>query len=53
MKCTLPSEIKTCQFNNNGKCTSNSKCSFQDKVIEESQKDYVRTERWYEKYYKK
>ena len=51
-KCELEKELNKCPFYKEGFCTSNTSCSFQKKV-EKNEKEYVRKERWYEKYYKK
>lgn len=57
--CTLPSEIKQCPFrSNDSKCNMDKDgCGFR-KIEQEQEQDktpsqYVRKERWYEKYYKR
>lgn len=53
MKCELEPAINNCPFyiKSSRTCTNESVCSFQEK--KNTQKQYIRKERWYEKYYKK
>lgn len=53
MKCELEAEINNCPFyiKSTHLCTNENPCSFQEK--KDTQKEYIRKERWYEKYYKK
>lgn len=50
MICKLDKDINKCPYYSNGKCSYDKKCSFQ---ITKDAAQYVRKERWYEKYYKK
>ena len=49
-ECVLEKELNKCPYYNEGLCISDKPCSFQKKV---EKKEYVRKERWYEKYYRK
>ena len=53
MKCELEAEINNCPFyiKSTHLCANENPCSFQEK--KDTQKEYIRKERWYEKYYKK
>lgn len=56
IKCMLLEEINQCKFCDlsNMTCNNpNSSCAFRDDKTESTSKEYVREERWYEKYYKK
>ena len=55
MKCYLDKDINKCPYflSAEQKCTSKTKCSFQEKIDSNANGGYVRQERWYEKYYKK
>lgn len=52
--CTLDANINTCPFygRDNAVCNSESPCSFWKKEEDISKSQYVRKERWYEKYYR-
>ena len=54
MICEMPNDINECPFfiQNDQKCSYQNKCSFQQLKIEESESNYKREPRWYEKYYK-
>lgn len=54
MNCTLSEDINQCEFfiRNECRCTNPGICTFQQDPEQIKQPAYVRTERWYEKYYK-
>lgn len=54
MKCTLSADINNCPFCNKEDltCKNENKCAFKED-IKHCNKEYVRQERWYEKYYRK
>ena len=49
-ECELEKELNNCPYYKEGFCTKDGTCSFQKKV---EKKEYIRKERWYEKYYRK
>ena len=51
VKCTFAEDINSCQYfvRKTKECTNKAVCSYQDERIKS---EYVRKERWYEKYYK-
>ena len=53
MKCELEPAINNCPFyiKTSRICANENACSFQER--KNTQKQYIRKERWYEKYYKK
>lgn len=54
MLCDLDKEINKCHFFDNELCKNKNKCSFQvpeDSLI--TSEEYIREDRWYEKYFKK
>lgn len=53
-ECVLEKELNKCHYYKEGLCTSDKQCSFQKKVEKKlDKKEYVRKERWFEKYYRK
>lgn len=52
--CTLPQDVNSCPYYNDGKCEDKqSSCSFKKNADEDkTYRPYERGERWYEKYYK-
>ena len=54
MKCGLSEDINKCPFydKNSKSCNNKDKCSFQD-TGNINNNEYVRKERWYEKYYRR
>lgn len=52
--CTLDANINTCPFYDKEKliCKNSSPCSFGKNEEDISNNQYVRKERWYEKYYR-
>lgn len=56
-KCTLEPEYNTCRYFNYeaSECQNKGRCSFQEEVIANNKirANYVREERWYEKYYRR
>lgn len=55
MKCTLDSNINNCPFYKikTSECNNEKECSFKEKDKSNKTGEYVREERWYEKYYRK
>lgn len=55
MKCNLPADINQCPYflTEKQECKKESACSFQQKAVSKPRNQYIREERWYEKYYKK
>lgn len=53
MKCELEKDINTCPYYNKktNECLNKEKCSFQH--IIQGNKEYVRPEKWFKKYYKR
>lgn len=49
-ECELEKELNKCPYYENGHCKKEGICSFQKKI---EKKEYIRKERWYEKYYKR
>lgn len=47
--CGLEKDINNCPFYKDDICVSKNQCSFQKL---KKRKEYIRKERWYEKYYK-
>ena len=56
-KCILSDDINSCKHydSENSLCLNPNTCSFQEimRGKDMNRTDYVRTERWYEKYYRK
>lgn len=55
MKCSLDKDINKCPYflQAEEECISKTKCSFKEKIDPKTGNEYIRKERWYEKYYKK
>ena len=54
MKCNLPADINQCPhyLTETQECKKEGACSFQQQSVSKPRSQYIRKERWYEKYYK-